>query len=131
MTNSKEKGKIGEDVACRFLESKGFSVVERNYLKKWGEIDIIAKNRDKDTSELSFIEVKSVVRDFYPASFVFHGPEENVHALKTRRLKRVIETYLTERAYGFDYPFNFHVVCVYLNVRTRRARVKWLKNVIL
>ena len=53
--NSYEKGKSGEDKACRYLEEKGFSILERNYRGKKGEIDIIA--RDKNC--LVFIEVKS------------------------------------------------------------------------
>jgi putative endonuclease len=117
--NTKEKGSIGEDVACAFLVKKGFSIVDRNYLKKWGEIDIVTKINE----DLHFFEVKS--------TFAFYDPEENVHRLKTRRLRRIIQTYLSERGYGLEYQFQFHVLCVFLNETTRRARIKWIKNVIL
>lgn len=37
-------GGLGEDCAVRFLEDKGYSVLERNYRSRFGEIDIIARN---------------------------------------------------------------------------------------
>jgi len=55
MPSPKRKiGDIGEEVVCKYLETKGFRVLERNYLRKWGEIDIVA---EKDQL-LSFIDQK-------------------------------------------------------------------------
>ena len=56
-TSKKQKiGEIGENIACKFLVKQGFSILDRNYTKKWGELDIVARKYDK----LYFIEVKSV-----------------------------------------------------------------------
>ncbi len=52
---SRAKGNIGEDKACSFLEECGFTIVDRNYYSRFGEIDIIATKEDV----LHFIEVKS------------------------------------------------------------------------
>src|SRR4051812_25203618 len=123
---TRETGKIGEDVACKWLENHGFLVVERNYLKKWGELDIIAA-KDK---VIHFVEVKSVTRRD-TSEKTGHRPEENVHNLKVRRLRRTIETYLLERRFDKDAPFQFHVLTVLLNPTTRRARVNFLENIIL
>lgn len=41
-TKSTQKGKIGEDRACAWLESNGFVILERNFHSRFGEIDIIA-----------------------------------------------------------------------------------------
>jgi Holliday junction resolvase-like predicted endonuclease len=49
-------GKIGEDTAARFLVKQGFMIVERNYWKKYGEIDIVAKKK----GVIHFVEVKTV-----------------------------------------------------------------------
>ena len=55
MLNSREKGKRGEDRAVEFLKSKGYSIVERNFYSKFGEIDIIAERE----GVYHFVEVKS------------------------------------------------------------------------
>jgi Holliday junction resolvase-like predicted endonuclease len=55
-TEKRKTGDLGEDIASMFLMKQGFIVVERNYLRKWGEIDIVAK---KDRT-LHFVEVKTV-----------------------------------------------------------------------
>ena len=53
--NSKEKGDRGEKIAAEYLTEKGYTIIERNFRSKWGEIDIVAVKADS----LSFIEVKS------------------------------------------------------------------------
>ncbi len=54
--NTKTVGNDGENRAAAFLESKGFSIIERNWRTKRGEIDIIAFKNDT----LVFIEVKTL-----------------------------------------------------------------------
>ena len=57
MNSKAELGKSGEDMACRYLVDKGYRIIERNFRKPWGELDIIAKSRDKT---LVFVEVKTM-----------------------------------------------------------------------
>ena len=40
--NTKSKGNLSESIVCDFLVSRGYKIVDRNYLRKWGEIDIVA-----------------------------------------------------------------------------------------
>lgn len=54
MTNS-EIGKLGEEAVCRYLKSRLYDIVVRNYRIRGGEIDIIAENGDY----LAFVEVKT------------------------------------------------------------------------
>jgi Holliday junction resolvase-like predicted endonuclease len=56
ITEKRKTGDLGEDIAAMFLVKQGFRITERNYLRKWGEIDIIAKKEGK----LYFVEVKTV-----------------------------------------------------------------------
>jgi Holliday junction resolvase-like predicted endonuclease len=55
-TKKRETGDLGEKIAGRFLRSKGFDIVGWNYLKPWGEIDIITQKGE----ETHFIEVKTI-----------------------------------------------------------------------
>ena len=124
MNNTREKGAIGEEIACIYLKNHDYLIQERNYYKKWGEIDIIAA---KD-GIVHFIEVKSVINK---GSNNGHRPEDNVHELKVRKLRRVIQTYLNERKYASDAEFKFHVITVVTDEKTGKSLVKMLENIIL
>ncbi len=52
--NNREKGKIGEEIACKYLESRGLEIICTNFRTAFGEIDIIAKEKDY----VVFVEVK-------------------------------------------------------------------------
>ncbi len=54
-TEKRKIGDIGENIACDFLKKRGFEILDRNYLRKWGEIDIIARKG----GVIRFLEVKS------------------------------------------------------------------------
>ncbi|MEI7689179.1 MAG: YraN family protein [Candidatus Nomurabacteria bacterium] len=127
-SDSQKIGLLGEDVACKFLMKHGFSILERNYTKKWGEIDIIA---EKDNKRY-FIEVKS--KSVNSLDFVTHEtanrPEDNMHPWKLKRLRRVVETYLISKRLG-SVNWQFDLFVVYLNIENRKARVKVVENVIL
>ena len=127
---NKEIGKIGEDIAENYLKNKGFDILCRNYLKKWGEIDIVTRRTDK----IHFIEVKTVSyetkQDLKQA--VTHGtwrPEENVHAYKLRKLSRAIESWLMENNCDLDWQID--VMAVRIVPREKYATVKYIPNVIL
>ncbi len=118
--NRAEVGKIGEETACKYLKKHDFKVLERNYWKKWGEIDVVAQ---KD-NVLHFVEVKAVNgrKDGYEA-------EENVHPWKLQRLSRAIQTYLLERKISDDQAWQIDVITVELDFETRNAKVKYLPDV--
>ena len=132
-SNSQKIGELGEDIACKFLMKHGFSILERNYTKKWGEIDIIAEKKEKRY----FIEVKS--KTVSSLDYVMNSnlgekegnrPEENMHPWKMKRLRRVVETYLiSKRLGGVDWQFDLLVV--YLDIEKRLSRVKVVENIIL
>jgi len=133
-SNSQKIGELGEDIACNFLIKHGYSILERNYTKKWGEIDIIAEKKDKRF----FIEVKS--KSVSDIDFVFEReksgegvsgrPEENMHPMKMRRLRRVVETYLISKRMGAT-EWQFDLLVVYMDIEKRLARVKVVDNIIL
>jgi hypothetical protein len=55
--------KISENLACGYLVNKGYSILDKDYWKKFGEIDIIAKSPDKT---LVFVEVKTIINSKLP-----------------------------------------------------------------
>lgn len=74
-------GKIGEDIACEYLTEKGYQILDRNYRKPWGEIDIIAKAPERT---LVFVEVKSL------KTGALEGlkPEDHLTKSKLQKLRR-------------------------------------------
>lgn len=130
-------GELGEDVACKFLIKKDFLIVERNYTKKWGEIDIVAQKGTKTY----FIEVKSVTRlpdgkageisSLKSPQRETYRPEENMHPGKLRRLSRTIQTYLLQKDIGMSGEWQVDLICVYLDMNARQARVVRTEDIIL
>jgi putative endonuclease len=106
----KQFGNDAEDLATRFLQEAGYTIVERNYYaRKLGEIDIIAY-RD---SVWHFIEVKSAGRDFDP-----------VYNLTPAKLRKVINaTHYYLKAHGLDVAFSIDALLV------RRGEVELIENV--
>jgi putative endonuclease len=79
------QGDAAEERACRHLERSGFTIVERNFRTRGGEIDIVARKGDL----LVFVEVRS--REV-PG---FGTPEESVTPAKRRRIVAAARRYLT------------------------------------
>ncbi len=133
-THKQKVGRVGEDIAVKYLEHKGFEIIEQNYRKKYGEIDIIAmKGRI-----IHFIEVKSVsyenLDDFsVNVSRVTdgHRPEDNIHYKKLKRLSNTLQVYLFEKFPKGQPEWVFDVITVRLSMETRQARVMFLENLIL
>lgn len=121
--HKKKVGALGENMACRFLVKQGFKVLDRNYSKKWGEIDIVAE-KDK---VLRFIEVKTVVSHETDR----YRPEENVHYQKLKRLSRVIQTYLLDKNVSYETEWQIDVLAVFLDLENKKAKFRWTENIII
>jgi putative endonuclease len=90
-------GRLGEDLACRELEKRGYAILARRYRRRGGELDIVAQ----DGETLVFVEVKT--RD----GRAFGDASEAVTALKRHRIVQLALDYLmrhhlTNRACRFD-----------------------------
>ena len=124
-TDKQVVGKLGEDLACVFLEKHGYEIIDRNYRKKWGELDIVAK---KD-GVLHFVEVKSVSHNVIHETD--YQPEENVHPWKIKRLHRAIQTYLLEKNVSDETEWQLDILAVFLDLTTRKAKFRFTENIIL
>ena len=85
--DKKSSGKAAENIAASFLEKKGYKILERNFYSKFGEIDIIAK--DKDT--LVFVEVRS------KSYSSFGNPEETVNIFKVKKILKTAQFYILKK----------------------------------
>ena len=127
---NKATGSLGEKLTVDYLVKKGFILLEMNYLRKWGEIDVIVKKDDK----VHFVEVKTVSYETkaYLESTVTHGtwrPEENVHQYKLKKLARAIETWISENKWTGDVQID--VAAVRIVPRETYATINMINNVIL
>ena len=101
LLKNKDTGKHGEELSAKYLKKKKFTILARNYRKKYGELDIIA-TIDK---ELIFIEVKTRTSNRYG------DPAEAVTPSKQKQIIRVAQAYLAENEL-FDASIRFDVVSV-------------------
>jgi len=83
-TLNKQTGKLGENMAAKFLEAKGYKILDRNYSTKFGELDIIAL----DSTTLVFVEVKTKTSD------QFGTPEEMITPHKLHQIQNTAQSYL-------------------------------------
>lgn len=155
--NKKEKtvkqivGDIGEQIAAKHLVSRQFVIKEKNYRKKWGELDIIAEKE----GVLHFVEVKSLVVRGVVSRVTLLGlllwrvshetqsestlnveaddyfPEENINLWKQRRMARAIQTYLLEKRIPEDRDWQIDVIAVFLDFSQKRAIIRHTEDVVL
>lgn len=94
------KGRKGEDLAVRELEKQGFEIVQRNYLRKTGEIDIIALKAGK----IYFVEVRS------KSSAKYGTAAESINKSKKAKIRKTAEHYFWEKGHVYDSIFLFAFV---------------------
>jgi len=135
-TEKRKLGDIGENIACDYLEKHGFEILDRNYLRKWGELDIVAKKK----GIIRFVEIKSVSCENLPrgglgnvshvTSKDFYRPEENVHPWKLKRLARAMQTYMLEKHLD-DVEFQLDIITVKIDQTHHKAQIEMIENVVI
>lgn len=128
--NTKTIGKLGENLAVKYLVDKGFAIVETNYWRKWGELDVIAKKDEK----IHFVEVKSVSYETkreleYAVTHETWRPEELVHQFKIHQISKALETWISEKCYTGDWQID--VIAIRIVPRETFASVTHLENIVL
>ena len=115
-------GDLGEKIAEEYLTREGYRVIEKNYLKPWGEIDLISK---KDNS-LVFFEVKT--RD--SKNVEHYSAESAINKNKIRKLQKICETYLSERKYDYNQEWQIDVLAISINRDTQVTNINHIKNAV-
>lgn len=113
---NKNLGDKGEKAAALYLRFKGYKILERNYRRAHGEVDIIAK-RGKT---VAFIEVKT------RTSNDFGTPSEAVVYTKKQRLISAANCYVVNCP---DCDFRFDIIEVFANIHSKRIkRINHIKD---
>lgn len=98
MAKHNELGKFGEDMACRYLEDRGYEILKRNYKVPVGEIDIIALSPE---DICVFLEVKTRTSDKFAYA---------MEAVDRKKQEHIIRAAMT---YQYDGDMRFDVIEVY------------------
>lgn len=115
MYESHITGRVGEELAIKYLQNKGYKIIEKNFQCRQGEIDIIAKDKD----EIVIIEVKTRKCLEYgkPAEAVDKNKRKHIYKaaqyyLYIKKLEKayvridVIEVYIKENKYYINHIKN-------------------------
>lgn len=100
MAKHNQLGNKGEDLACRFLEEKGYQIIIRNWRFGHHEIDIIAQNEES----IIFVEVKT------RSSNQWGNPEDFISKAQMRRIVEAADFYIKE--YNVDKEPRFDVLAI-------------------
>lgn len=111
--NSLLIGETCEEQAANFLKKRGYKILQRNFRTKFGELDIVAK--EKDT--VVFLEVKG------RSNFSRGLPQEAINNFKRRKIAKCALLFLKKNNLT-DSKARFDVVSINTNV----GEVKLFKN---
>ncbi len=99
----RELGRKGEDAAVRYLSTRGYRILQRNWRCRFGEADIIAEDPD---GTVCFIEVKT--RRSMEAGL----PEEAVTARKRSRYEKIAMCYIVQEDIDDNTALRFDAIAI-------------------
>ena len=119
-TTQQRVGRRAEDIAAEFLHSKGLAVLARNYRRRVGELDVIARQGDV----LVIAEVRTRASDAYG------GAAASVNVRKQRRLIRAAAQLIQQRTDLARLRMRFDVIVV-SDPDGEKPRVEWIQHAFL
>lgn len=114
---NKTTGRLGEDLAAKFLIGKGAMIIGRNFQTRYGEIDLIVHLNN----EILFCEVKT------RTGTDFGYPETAVNRGKVEKMTKAACAYLAENKINVSWRLD--IVAIQLDEIKKEARIKWFKNI--
>jgi len=109
-------GKAAEDLACHYLNQQGLHLLERNFNSRYGEIDLVM--RDKDTTV--FVEVR------YRGPNGMVDPVTSIDRRKQAKLIRTAQHYLQRQSRLASLPARFDVIAI--TGQGTEHSIEWIKN---
>ena len=115
MSLHNEIGKIGEDLARKYLQEQGYKILEQNYKTKYAEIDLVAEKSAGFFKQgtLVFVEVRTKVGE------QFGTPEDTINKAK---LWKVLQNAKSYTAFSkWDGPCQIDAICIVLGPRDKHG----------
>jgi putative endonuclease len=117
LTGRQQSGRRAEELAAEFLRAQGFEIVQRNYLRRLGELDLIAR----DAQLLIIAEVRT------RSSAAYGGAAASVDRRKQQRITRAATALLQQRADLARLPVRFDVIVV-RDPHGAAPRIEWIRH---
>lgn len=116
--NHNETGQIGEDLAKKYLENKGYKIIEKDFKTKFAEIDLVGiKN-----NELVIFEVRTKRGE------MFGSPEDTINKKKLGKI--LLGARIFSAAKKWSGPMRVDAVCLVLAPDNQISRIGHYENII-
>jgi putative endonuclease len=115
-------GKLGEDIAFNYLKSKNYKIIERNFKKPFGEIDLIAKSKN---NTLVFIEVKTLEK-----KSIGLLPEDEMTYQKIKKLKKICEYYALKNKNLINEKQGWQIDLIAIIINNKNFEIKHYENIV-
>jgi len=118
-------GKIGEDLARRYLEKQGYKILEQNYRTRFAEIDLIALRHGSGQAqkdELVFVEVRTKIGEN------FGTPEDTLNNKKLSKVRYNALSYAGFKKWSG--PIKIDAICIVLKPNHEIERLNHYENVV-
>jgi putative endonuclease len=117
LTARQQSGRRAEELAAEFLRAQGFEILQRNYLRRLGELDVIARRADL----LVIAEVRT------RSSAAFGGAAASVDRRKQQCIIRTATALLQQRAELARLAVRFDVIVV-SDPHGAAPRIEWIRH---
>lgn len=113
-------GDQGEYIALEYLEKKGMTLLQKNFLVRTGEIDLVMQ----DKKEVVFVEVKTRSSD------AFGSASEAITPTKLQRIKKAIEQYFfSQEKNMYEESFRIDAICISLGKDQKNPEIEHFQNI--
>lgn len=129
----KEFGGLGEKIAQDYLRGKGYKILDKNFKRKWGEIDLVAKPPTtflekvvggKKKNKIVFVEVKTIQlrKGFFP--------EDEIDQKKKQQLLKMAQIYLSTKKMPLDTPCQIDILAIEIPSDFKKAKIRHYENAV-
>lgn len=117
-------GRLGEKIASEYLSREGYKILEMNFQKRWGEIDIVALDPSAGSGQVTlvFVEVKTRMKGD------FISPEESISSHKISSLKKSAYFYKAKHP-ELPEALRIDFVGIEMNNNLKPERINLIKNI--